>query len=199
MAYFPGADLFTVCERRRGLPIGNQTSQFFANAYLDPLDHFVKESLDCRAYVRYVDDFLLCGDDSSKLTDWRESIRDFLTGLRLRLHRTKCQVFPSTQGTQFLGFRVFPGHRRLCKEGVRRTRKWLHSMQRDFGRGLLKAAELSSRVRAWLGHARHGQTWQFIARLFREHPFLRCGEGAASLREAPWFARRNIVDGVRRR
>ena len=169
--YFPGDDLFTVCERRHGLPIGNQTSQFFANAYLDPLDHFVKESLGCRAYVRYVDDFLLCADDSRKLADWREGIRAFLMGLRLRLHRTKCQVFPSTQGTQFLGFRLFPAHRRLCKEGVRRTRKWLRTMQRDFCLGLLKPEKLSSRILAWLGHARHGQTWQLTARLFREYRF----------------------------
>ena len=50
---FPGDDLFTQGERPRGLPIGNQTSQFFANVFLDPLDHFIKEQLGCRAYVRH--------------------------------------------------------------------------------------------------------------------------------------------------
>jgi len=54
--YFPGDDLFTSIERRRGLPIGNQTSQFFANAYLNAFDHFVKETLGCKFYLRYVDD-----------------------------------------------------------------------------------------------------------------------------------------------
>ena len=61
--YFPGDDLFTPSERRRGIPIGNQTSQFFANVYLDPLDHFVKDRLRIKGYVRYVDDFLLFADD----------------------------------------------------------------------------------------------------------------------------------------
>ncbi len=54
--YFTGDDLFTPFERRRGLPIGNLTSQFFANYYLNPLDHFVKEKLKCQGYIRYVDD-----------------------------------------------------------------------------------------------------------------------------------------------
>jgi len=54
--YFPGDDLLTPIERRRGLPIGNLTSQFFANVYLNDFDHFVKEQLRCQAYVRYVDD-----------------------------------------------------------------------------------------------------------------------------------------------
>src|SRR5262249_2317865 len=58
LMWFPGDDLFTPTELRRGLPLGNQTSQFFANVYLDPLDHFVTEHLGL-SYVRYVDDFLV--------------------------------------------------------------------------------------------------------------------------------------------
>ena len=65
--WFPTDDLFTPSERRRGIPIGNQTSQFFANVYLDPLDHFVKERLRIKGYVRYVDDFLLFADDKRTL------------------------------------------------------------------------------------------------------------------------------------
>ena len=84
--FFPGDDLFTPCERRRGIPIGNQTSQFFSNVYLDPLDHFVKDRLGIKGYVRYVDDFLVFSDDKSHLADVREQIRAFLARLRLRLH-----------------------------------------------------------------------------------------------------------------
>ncbi len=76
--WFPGDDLFIPGERRRGIPIGNQTSQFFANVYLDPLDHFVKERLGIKGYVRYVDDFLVFSDDKRRLADMRERIRDFL-------------------------------------------------------------------------------------------------------------------------
>jgi len=73
--YFPGDDLLTPSERRRGIPIGNQTSQFFANVYLDPLDHFVKERLRFKGYVRYVDDFLLFSDDKRQLAKAREQIK----------------------------------------------------------------------------------------------------------------------------
>ena len=66
LMWFPGDDLFTPTERRRGLPLGNQTSQFFANVYLDPLDHFVTDRLGL-SYVRYVDDFLVFADDKRRL------------------------------------------------------------------------------------------------------------------------------------
>jgi len=171
--YFPGDDLFTATERRRGLPIGNQTSQFFANVYLDALDHFVKERLHCRAYVRYVDDFLLCDDDKRLLGRRREDIREFLVRLRLRLHPTKSQVCPAAQGTELLGFRVFPTHRRLAKAGVRRFRRRLRRMQRSFSLGMLGPDGVRTSIRAWLGHAQHGQTWRVRERLFRERAFCR--------------------------
>ena len=133
--YFPGDDLFTPAERRRGIPIGNQTSQFFANVYLDPLDHFVKDRLGIKGYVRYVDDFLVFSDDKSHLADVREQVRDFLVGLRLRLHPKKSVIFPVKQGIRFLGYRVFPTHRLLPKENVRRFRRRVRGMQEDYADG----------------------------------------------------------------
>ncbi|MCB0049289.1 MAG: group II intron reverse transcriptase domain-containing protein, partial [Caldilinea sp.] len=112
MRYFPGDDLLAAT-RPRGLPIGNLTSQFWANVYLDALDHFVKRELHCRAYVRYVDDFLLFAPDKATLWRWRAAIIDFLAGLRLTLHERPCQPRPVTEGIPFLGFIVFPDHRRL--------------------------------------------------------------------------------------
>jgi hypothetical protein len=91
-ALFPGDDLFTLSQRRRGLPIGNQTSQFFANVYLDPLDHFVKERLRLPGYARYVDDFVAFADDKAVLREARAAVIDFLAALRLRLHPTKYNI-----------------------------------------------------------------------------------------------------------
>jgi retron-type reverse transcriptase len=76
--YFPDDTLLTPIERRHGLPIGNLTSQNFANIYLNPLDHFIKEKLRCKAYVRYVDDFALFSDDPDYLADCRQQIENFL-------------------------------------------------------------------------------------------------------------------------
>ena len=80
--HFPGDDLLSPLERRRGLPIGNLTSQFAANVYLDPLDHFCTEVLRA-PYVRYVDDFALFADDAEVLAEWRVRIADFLAGKSL--------------------------------------------------------------------------------------------------------------------
>ena len=76
--YYPGDDLFMPFERRRGLPIGNLTSQFFANVYLNGLDHFCKEVLRAKGYLRYVDDFALFHDDREQLEDWRQRIVSYL-------------------------------------------------------------------------------------------------------------------------
>jgi len=96
MQWFPGDDLLAAV-RPRGLPIGNQTSQFWANVYLHELDLFVKQSLRCRAYLRYCDDFLLFADDKPTLHRWRWEIEAFLANLRLKLHARKTTVYPVCQ------------------------------------------------------------------------------------------------------
>ena len=105
--YFPGDDLFTPFERRRGLPIGNLTSQFFANIYLNGLDHFVKEQLRITDYLRYVDDFALFSNDRDQLAAARKAIENYLDGLRLRIHPIKSQLFETSRGACFVGFQVF--------------------------------------------------------------------------------------------
>ena len=97
MVYFPGDDLFAA-NRPRGLPIGNLTSQFWANCYLNRFDHFVDRELRCPAYLRYVDDFLLFGDDKRTLWHWREAIIERLAGLRLTIHEHKAQPRPCDRG-----------------------------------------------------------------------------------------------------
>ncbi|MCP4424363.1 MAG: RNA-dependent DNA polymerase, partial [Chloroflexi bacterium] len=112
MVYFPDDDLFAA-NRNRGLPIGNLTSQFWANVMLNGFDHFVKRDLKCPAYLRFVDDFLLFADDKRTLWRWKCAIVEKLKELRLTLHENRAQVFPVHTGLLFLGFRVFPSHRRV--------------------------------------------------------------------------------------
>jgi retron-type reverse transcriptase len=170
---FPGDDLLTQLERRVGLPIGNQTSQFFANLYLDPLDHFVKEELGVRGYCRYCDDFVLFSHDKTFLSEAREQCRLFLEGLRLQLHPRKSVIYRVEDGPRFLGFRVFPSHRRLARENVARMRRRLEQMQRDFAQGQLEHADVQRRIQSWIGHAAHGDTWKLRERLFTEVVFTR--------------------------
>jgi retron-type reverse transcriptase len=162
--YFPDDNLFTPAERRRGIPIGNQTSQFFANVYLDPLDHFVKDRLGIKGYVRYVDDFLVFSDDKSYLADVREQIRDFLVGLRLRLHPKKSVVFPVKSGIRFLGYRAFPTHRLLPKENVRRFRRRVRGMQEDYATGRVSYAEIYLSLLKMSSRQRSSRVdWSFLS------------------------------------
>ncbi len=171
--YFPGDDLFTPYARHRGIPIGNQTSQFFANVYLDPLDHFVKERLGIKGYVRYVDDFLVFSDDKGYLAGVREQIRDFLVDLRLRLHPAKSVIFPVKDGIRFLGYRVFPTHRLLPKDNVRRFLRRVRGMQEDYAAGLVSFAQVYQRLMSWNGHARQANTYRLRCRLFDTISFQR--------------------------
>jgi retron-type reverse transcriptase len=157
MRYFPQDDLFAA-NRPRGLPIGNLTSQFWANVYLNELDQFVKHTLRCTGYERYVDDFLLFADDKKTLHDWRQRIIEFLQTLRLTLHETRAQPKPVRQGIPFLGFTVYPSHRRLKRSKGIAYQRHLKTLWRRYQRGEITRATGRASVMAWLGHVRHGTT-----------------------------------------
>ena len=167
--YYPGDDLFTPFERRRGLPIGNLTSQFFANLYLNHFDHFCKEVLRAKGYVRYVDDFVLFHDDPAQLEEWRRRIARFLEGRRLRLHPRKTQVVETCEPATFLGFVLLPGgYRRLPEDNVRRFRNRLRGFRERWRRGSVGREEVERRVRGWVAHAEHANTWRLRHAIFRD-------------------------------
>jgi len=158
MQWFPGDDL-TAAFRPRGLPIGNLTSQFWANVYLHRFDHFVKRDLKCAGYVRYVDDCLLFGDDKTQLHRWRAACIDALAGLRLRLHEGRAQVYPVTNGIPFLGFRVYPTHRRLKRRNGVNFQRRLTALLARLTRREIGLDQLHAGVLGWINHARYGDTF----------------------------------------
>jgi RNA-directed DNA polymerase len=170
MTYFPGDDLFAAV-RPRGLPIGNLTSQFWANVYLHELDRFVKHQLRCPAYLRYMDDFVLFSDDKVQLQDWKLAVRGFLASrLRLVLHPKKSLVFPVKVGVDFCGFRLYPTHRRLRRSSVRRFVRRFRRQREAYRRGELSLDEMNASVQSWIAHAAHGDTWRLRRRLFADYP-----------------------------
>jgi retron-type reverse transcriptase len=173
-AWFSGDDLFAPWERRRGLPIGNQTSQFFANVYLNPFDHFVKETLRVKAYVRYVDDFVLFGTEKQWLRQALERCREFLATLRLRLHEDKSVISRTNDGVRFLGFRIFPDYRLLVRENVSRLKRRLRLWQRQACAGSLPE-NLRQRLMAWKGHADQANTFGLQRQLI---PAMSCFRSA---------------------
>jgi len=171
IAYYPGDDLFTPFNRRRGLPLGNQTSQFLANVYLDPLDQLICRELKARVYVRYVDDFIVFDDDKARLREILEGIRRFLLTLRLDLHAGKSRIHRTADGLSFPGWRVFPDRCRLARENVLRFRRRMRHLETEFDRGAVEWKDVQQRVQAWIAHAAHGNTWKLREGLLARFAF----------------------------
>jgi RNA-directed DNA polymerase len=153
MAYFPGDDLLAV-ERPRGLPIGNLTSQWWANCYLNPFDQFVKRELGCRAYLRYVDDFLLFSESKTQLWEWRSCLIKRLERYRMTIHEENSLARPTEKGFPFLGFIVFPDHRRLKRRtGLAFQRR----IKKMLGRASNEKIEAS--LAGWFNHVRYADTF----------------------------------------
>jgi RNA-directed DNA polymerase len=165
--YFEGDDLFSPYCRRRGLPIGNLTSQFFANLYLDGFDHFVTEVLRA-PYLRYVDDFALFHHDPSVLSEWCGRIDEFLVGRRLKLHPRKTVIQPTAVPAEFLGFTLHvSGRRTLPEDNVRRFRNRLRGLRDRWRAGTVRPNDIVSCVDAWIAHAKNANTWRLRHAIFR--------------------------------
>lgn len=158
MHYFAGDNLLAA-NRPRGLPIGNLTSQFWANVYLNELDQFIKRKLRVKAYLRYVDDFLLFAEDKKTLWKWKQAIGQFLGTLRLTMHEGSSTVYPIKTGIPFLGFRLYPSYRLLKRKNgqafAHRMRRW----RGELARGEINLQKLDERVQGWVAHVAHGNTW----------------------------------------
>ncbi len=165
--YFSGDDLFAPLNRRRGLPIGNLTSQLFGNLYLDPLDHYVTDVLRA-PYLRYLDDFALFDDDPDRLRGWQASISRFLDRRRLRLHPDKTDILDTRTPALFLGYVLGPGsRRRLPADNVERLRRRLRSLRDRWRAGVVSGQEVQQRLGAWIAHARHADSVGLRHALFR--------------------------------
>ncbi|HMW56561.1 MAG TPA: reverse transcriptase domain-containing protein [Accumulibacter sp.] len=167
--YFPGDDLLAAC-RPRGLPIGNLTSQFWSNVYLDDFDWFVQRQLGCGAYLRYVDDFALFGDDRKTLWQWKEALIARLEQERLTIHAAQAQVLPTRCGIPWLGFVVYPTHRLLKRRNAVNFTRRLSGNLDAYRAGSISFAELDASVRGWINHVRYADTWGLRKHLFAAHP-----------------------------
>jgi len=184
LARIPAQKSLFGAERDYGLPIGNLTSQFFANVYLNGLDQFVKHTLKCRYYARYVDDFVLLHTDRAQLLDWQLRIERYLQSeLELTLHPSRRKLQPVGNGIDFLGYIVRP-HYVLCR---RRVVNNLKTRLREFRQALIeeqkaltivrytqeRLEELFACLNSYLGHFRHADTFTLKQRLFASNAWLR--------------------------
>jgi RNA-directed DNA polymerase len=154
-------------EPGKGIPIGNLTSQHFANLHLSGLDHFVKEYLRIEGYLRYMDDMVLFADEKDTLWDACKRIERYLKeNLCLRIKAGGLLLAPVSQGLPFLGFRIFPGVIRINRKGWRRFRRKV--IQRN---GQLLKSEIDYEgwhrsVASLVGHMQQADTRHLRARFF---------------------------------
>lgn len=150
----------------RGLPIGNLTSQHFANLVLGELDHHIKDRLALPAYIRYMDDFLLFGDDKARLHELHAEVRRFLgERLRLELKQSSAPVNPVSEGIGFLGFRVYPRTIRLNQRTRRRFLRKVRGIEHAYQIGAIELAELSGRAASLYAHVGHADSYRLRRRV----------------------------------
>jgi RNA-directed DNA polymerase len=160
----------------RGLPIGNLTSQHFANFYLAPLDRFIKETLLCRSYVRYMDDFVVWGETAAELREvWRQVEAMLAAELKLEL-KSDVMLNRTERGMDFLGYRVFPDRLRLARRSRRRFVRKFRAYEREARDGVWTELELQQRVTALIAF-----TLPSHSRGFRRHVIEQFGAEAKGL------------------
>ena len=160
-----------------GIPIGNLTSQLFANIYLDALDQHVKCRLSERWYARYMDDFVVIHHDKKHLHALKLSLDIWLAdNLQLELNH-KTGVFPVAtthgQGLDFLGYHMWPHKRRLRKGSLNRFKRRVRTLQKKYAEGVVDFPEIHQQLTSWVAHARHGDATPAISKYLHQHPFKR--------------------------
>jgi len=143
----------------KGLPIGNLTSQYFANLYLGELDHFLKDKLGVKAYLRYMDDILIFADNKTECHKLLAIIEAFIEQhLKLQLKPSATLIAPVSEGIPFLGFRIFPNLIRLNGQSLRRFKRRLCLQERACKSGKLDVGHLSTSVQSMVAHLQHADT-----------------------------------------
>lgn len=149
-------------QRPMGLPIGNLTSQLFANYYLTPMDRFIKEELKFNHYLRYMDDALLFANTKAELVEAKGQIEKLLEKRRLKLHEKKSQVFPAKNGVRFLGFHLYRNRKKILRPNLQRFKKRMRRKSWQYEREEIYWENVLLSLNAWLGFADKQENRRFM-------------------------------------
>ncbi|MBI2547277.1 MAG: hypothetical protein HYW23_02415 [Candidatus Aenigmarchaeota archaeon] len=151
----------------KGMPLGNLTSQFFANIYLNELDYYVKHNLKAKYYIRYVDDFVILHDSKERLLLYKWLITNFLKQrLNLELHPGKSKIVPLHNGVTLLGFRVFYHYKLPRKSNLDKFERKLNNLCVNGGGTIGDKA--SKMLEGWFGYVMHGNTYKLRKKIIKE-------------------------------
>ena len=147
--------LFQKSNSDKGIPIGNYTSQYFANIYLNELDHYIKEELKIKYYVRYMDDFVLLTNSKEESKEVLDKIEEFLDkNLKLKLNK-KTNYMKNKQGVNFCGFKLKQGKITLLKQSKKKIYKKVRNWNKKYKAKKLDFKQASMQLNSWKGHASH--------------------------------------------
>nr|AQS34912.1 hypothetical protein [uncultured archaeon] len=151
--------------KSKGMPLGNMTSQFFANVYLNNLDYFIKRRLNMKYYIRYVDDFVILHENNKFLEDCKIKIEKYLMNLRLELHKDKSKIFPMYKGVNFLGFKIFYHYKLARKRNVIQFLKRLKKLENMYCNGEISREKVVESVEGWFAYVMWGNTFKLRGKL----------------------------------
>lgn len=142
-----------------GIPIGNLTSQLFANIYLNELDQYCKHTLGIHYYVRYMDDVIILANDKKHLQELKNKIESFLnTELQLDLNK-KTAIRPISCGIDFVGYKMWPEYRKLKKSSARRILRKIKTLSTDYALGKISFEDIRRRIASYNGILQHANSY----------------------------------------
>lgn len=146
-----------------GVPIGNVTSQIFANIYLNKLDQFAKHELKVKYYFRYADDFAIIHENYAYLENYLIKIEDFIgKKLDLRLHSGKIEIRKLSQGIDFLGYAILPHHIKMRTKTKKRMIKKLNEKNKLYQSGIIDSISYSQTLHSYLGILMHCDSYDLV-------------------------------------
>jgi len=148
-----------------GIPIGNYTSQFFANIYLDKLDKFVKQKLRIKFYVRYMDDFILLVKNKEEASELYLIIKKFLNEVLKLTLNSKSRYYPNEFGADFCGYRIWSTHRLIRKGSKNKIKKNVSKWNDLYDNGKLSRKDFILSFNSWIGHVKHANSYTLQNRI----------------------------------
>lgn len=150
------------CRDEKGMPLGNLTSQFLANVYLNKFDWYVKDDLQIKYYIRYVDDFVILHESKEQLELWKEKINEFLAKeLKLQLHPDKSRIVPLASGIDFVGFRNCYNYKLLRKRNIKQMENKIKRYLNDE----TSREKLIASFEGWNAYAMWGNSYKLRKRI----------------------------------
>lgn len=161
-------DNYSAKEEGKGMPLGNLTSQFFANVYLNELDRFVKHQLKAKYYIRYVDDFVIFHRSKQALEYYKIKINQFLEEhLDIGLHPSKTKILTLQNGVDFLGMRIFFFHKLVRKKNLKKFERKFNELKELCKSGLISRDKAVEKFEGWLAYVSHANTYKYRRYLSR--------------------------------